>query len=92
MGSYPRGHTLTMHDIFSCSYCIKEFEKAFAAQPKSVRLSTLNVFITAVAEGIDDKTEAEIAASPNLTRDADWLKRARAALAEAERTEGADHA
>lgn len=81
-----------MHDIWNCSYCMKEFEREYAAQPKAVRLATLSAFITAVAEGLDGKTEAEIAASSDLMRDADWLKKARAALAEAEQENGADHA
>lgn len=81
-----------MHDIFKCSYCMREFEREFAAQPKAARLATLGAFIASVAEGLDGRTEAEITASSDLTKDADWLKRARAALAEAERDHGADHA
>ena len=81
-----------MHDIFKCSYCTREFERAFAAQPKAMRLATLGAFIAAVAEGLDGKTEAEIAASSDLIKDADWLKRARAAFAQADRAHGADHA
>lgn len=71
---------------------MKEFEREFAAQPKAVRLATLSAFVMAVAESVDGKTEAEIAASSDLARDADWLKRARAALAEAEQDNRADHA
>ena len=81
-----------MHDIFKCGYCMREFERALAAQPETTQRSTLRIFIAAVAENVDGKTEAEIAASTDLAKDADWLKRARAALTEAERTEGATHA
>ncbi|MBL8253813.1 MAG: hypothetical protein JNJ76_09450 [Candidatus Competibacter sp.] len=73
-----------MHDIFKCDYCRKALEDSLAEQPKADIAAILRAFATAAAESLDAKTEAEIVASPDLRRDAEWLLDARAALAEEE--------
>lgn len=58
-----------------------ELERAFLDERNADQVAEiLKVFVSEVSSAVEGKTAAEIAADPTLERDANWLKKARAAL------------